>query len=307
MKRRILVVADDAALRGILARWLLAAGYGVELAESAKRAHEVVANSDIALAIVAPGELGDAGMELVRELRSRIERLIVIEDQADQRLASDKPPPADGRISKSLTELEVLARVTTALGAQASGRELLSFDGYTLDPDQRACRDANGAEVPLTPAEFSILFALVREPGRVLSRDELSRAAAGRSAEPEDRSVDVLISRLRRKIEQDPKAPRLIVTVPGKGYRFDDTPQKKSAVGGCADREVFARGAHCGGTNGGSGGLARPDSIIAHIPNSADRVGSRRAGAHRRPRGCVLVSRIRQAGREYIGRLHSEI
>jgi len=79
--------------------------------------------------------------------------------------------------------------------------------------------------VPLTRAEFSLLQALAHQPGRVLSRDELSQAVGGRGAEPDDRSVDVLMSRLRRKIEPDPKTPRIIVTMPGEGYKFTAKPQ----------------------------------------------------------------------------------
>jgi DNA-binding winged helix-turn-helix (wHTH) protein len=84
--------------------------------------------------------------------------------------------------------------------------------------------------VPLTRAEFSLLLALARHPGRVLSRDELRQAMAGRDADPDDRSVDVLISRLRRKIERDPKAPRMIITVPGTGYKFGVKTQTAAAA-----------------------------------------------------------------------------
>ena len=75
-------------------------------------------------------------------------------------------------------------------------------------------------QVALTRAEFSLLLAFARQPDRVLSRDELTHVVAGRGAKPDDRSVDVLISRLRRKIEPDPRAPRMIVTMPGEGYKL---------------------------------------------------------------------------------------
>src|SRR5262249_34353413 len=80
----------------------------------------------------------------------------------------------------------------------------------------------------LTPSEFGLLAALVRGAGRALSRDHLLQAVAGREAEPFDRSVDVLVGRLRRKIEPDPKNPRLIVTVPGVGYRFAERATRKT-------------------------------------------------------------------------------
>src|SRR5262249_27419875 len=97
---------------------------------------------------------------------------------------------------------------------------LLRFEGYTLDAGGRTLRNAGGQDIALTRAEFSMLLALARQAGRVLSRDELSQTATGRGAQPEDRSIDVLISRLRRKIEPIPKTPRIILTVPGQGYNL---------------------------------------------------------------------------------------
>lgn len=230
MKACILVVALDAQARAMLARWLLGAGYAVELAESPRRAREVIANTDIALAIVAPHGLGSAAFELTRQLDSRIGHLIVVEDETGASAASAGTPVAsDARISWPLREPDVLARVKSALDAAArkpsSDPQLFHLAGYTLDADQRVCVDADGREVSLTRAEFSLLLALASQPGRVLSRDELARAAIGRDLESDDRSIDVLISRLRRKIEPDPKTPRIIVTAPGRGYELAAKPQ----------------------------------------------------------------------------------
>jgi adenylate cyclase len=98
--------------------------------------------------------------------------------------------------------------------------ERLGFAGLVLDLDGRSLTDAAGKDVPLTPSEFVLLASFVRGAGRALSRDYLLQAVAGREAEAFDRSIDVLVGRLRRKIEPDPKVPRLIVTVPGVGYKF---------------------------------------------------------------------------------------
>jgi DNA-binding winged helix-turn-helix (wHTH) protein len=129
-----------------------------------------------------------------------------------------------------VSEHDLLARVKAALGAtptddESADRQFLHFEGFVLDTGGRSCVPASGQGVTLTRAEFSLMLTLAKQPGRVLSRDELSYAVAGRAAGPEDRSVDVLISRLRRKIEPDPKSPRIIVTVPGGGYRFTAKPQ----------------------------------------------------------------------------------
>ncbi len=229
MKPRILIVADHAPQRGQLARWLMSAGYLVELAEGAKRAREVMANDDIALAIVA-GRLGSADPGLVAELRSQVKQHILLEEPEDATGGeAGAPIEAPGSHPKPLTEQELLALVKAALPAESSsemqaGPQLLRFEGYTLDIGSRTCLDAAGRELALTRAEFSLLLAFGRMPGRVLSRDELRRSVAGRGAEPDDRSIDMTISRLRRKIEPDPKAARIIITVPGNGYKFTPKP-----------------------------------------------------------------------------------
>jgi predicted ATPase/class 3 adenylate cyclase len=102
-----------------------------------------------------------------------------------------------------------------------SAPERWQFEGgFTLDLASRTLSNASGDEVPLWRSEFALLVTLLRAPGRALSREQLLDAVSGRRAEPFDRSIDVLVGRLRRKIEPDPKAPRLIRTVPGVGYKF---------------------------------------------------------------------------------------
>jgi DNA-binding winged helix-turn-helix (wHTH) protein len=107
-------------------------------------------------------------------------------------------------------------------GVTPSGetRVHVRFAGLILDPDACTVLRDTGQTMPLTRGEFALLRFFVKHPGRVLSRDTLLEATAGRRLEPFDRSIDVMVGRLRRKIEPDPKAPRLIVTVPGDGYKF---------------------------------------------------------------------------------------
>ena len=102
---------------------------------------------------------------------------------------------------------------------------LVRFAGLILDLDACMLARESGEAIPLTRGEFALLRAFVTRPGRVVSRDTLLDALASRRFEPFDRSVDVLVGRLRRKIEPDPKEPRLTVTVPGEGYRFDGRPK----------------------------------------------------------------------------------
>src|SRR5262249_37922699 len=108
---------------------------------------------------------------------------------------------------------------STAHGVRA-GVERFYFDGLTLDLPGRALLDAEAQEIPLTRSEFEMLAAFVRSPGRVLSRDYLLAAVSEREPDSFDRTVDVLVSRLRRKIEPDPKQPRIIRTIPGSGYKI---------------------------------------------------------------------------------------
>ena len=105
------------------------------------------------------------------------------------------------------------------------GSESIHFAGFTLDVTGFTLTAADGLDVPLRRAEFALLLAFLRSPGRVLSRDHLLNAVAGRPSAPYDRSIDVLVGRLRRKIEATVSAPRLIVTMPGLGYKFVARPQ----------------------------------------------------------------------------------
>jgi len=225
MKKRILVVANDAGFRATLARWLIAAGYSVELAESAKHARRVLANERIGLAIVASDQRD--GNDLARELRAAVDRLILVTASANSSVG--QAVRADGYLSSPLREDDVLAQVDAAFGTETKAAEaapeLLRFAGYTLDAVGRSCLDASGRVVALTRAELTLLLSLARRVGRAVSRDDLTRAVAGRGAERGDRSVDVLISRLRRKIEANPKSPRIILTIPGVGYRLAAKPQ----------------------------------------------------------------------------------
>jgi TolB-like protein len=123
-----------------------------------------------------------------------------------------------------------MASELNAGGPETSAR--LCFAGFTVDVDGYTVTAPSGYDVPVRRAEFALLVAFLRTPGRVLSRDYLLDAVSGRQSVPFDRSVDVLVSRLRRKIEADPESPQLIVTIPGLGYKFTARPQ---AAGVSAD------------------------------------------------------------------------
>jgi DNA-binding response OmpR family regulator/class 3 adenylate cyclase/predicted ATPase len=210
MKGSILVVARDADRRAMLARRLMGAGYAVELSEEPRRARELAQAGGVRLAVLAPGDFGAAGADLARQLRDSLGEVILV----------------DGRDEDSLDMLE---RVRSALQPQAEPRarepEVLRFDGWHLDIPARSLRRDNGSETSLTRSEFELLLTFLRHAGWVLSRDQLRNAIAGKTVEAYERSVDMLVGRLRRKLETDAKRPRLIITVLGVGYRFAVKPQ----------------------------------------------------------------------------------
>jgi TolB-like protein/DNA-binding winged helix-turn-helix (wHTH) protein len=118
----------------------------------------------------------------------------------------------------------------------------LRFAGLALNLDAFTLSRDSGEAIPLTRGEFALLRMFVAGPGRVISRDTLLDAFTNRRFETFDRSIDVLIGRLRRKIEVDPKTPRLIVTVPGEGYRFDGltltlSAEQKPSIANLASRD----------------------------------------------------------------------
>ena len=133
---------------------------------------------------------------------------------------------ADDYLPKPFNPRELLARIRAVLrrsGAEPAdpppqGSALREFEGWSLDLAKRELRAPDRTLVPLTAGEFDLLAAIVERPGRVLSRDQLLDLTRGRDASPYDRSVDVQISRLRRKLEADPKDPQMIKTVRGGGY-----------------------------------------------------------------------------------------
>jgi DNA-binding response OmpR family regulator/class 3 adenylate cyclase len=224
MRSRILVVGQDVALRARLARLLNGAGYAVELAEDAAHAQRV-GLKNVPLALVAADALVRQGEEALTELRGVARRILLIgSGTAAHPFGLDVLDAAGERVllDRVATEIEPAA-------ADDADEPVLAFAGYTFDVAGRSLTDATGSEIALTRGEFTLLNEFVQRPGRVLSRDHLLHVLAGRDAEPFDRSIDMLIVRLRRKIEPDPKRPRLIVTVPGCGYKFASRVQMAEA------------------------------------------------------------------------------
>src|SRR5262245_38205530 len=278
MKKRVLVVAGEAGLRATIAHAGALAGCRVELAERVDRARKVAADGGAALAIVAPAGLGAQGLGLARELSETTGGLIVVaeEREAVEQL-SRAIPGAAGYLCTPLTEAELVARIREVLHRQEevdsteAGRshQVVSFAGCVLDLAAHEFVNSSGEAVTLTRTEFALLSVLVRHPRTVLTRDRLRREVAGRGAEPYERSIDMLVARLRRKVERDARAPALIVTVPGVGYKFGVVPESAMKVAASAPAAVFAS-AHKSGAAQNAPRLAERRQLTVLCCNLAD-------------------------------------
>jgi two-component system OmpR family response regulator len=220
----VLVAAADIAFRAEIARLLRSAGYTAELAEGAKRAREIAAKTRLDLAIVAAEQLGADGLGLAHELREILGAVLILAQPPEAERLGGAFPGAVVRLSPATNLAELLGPIEQAIARAAARSEtpapLLCFDGWTLDPGGRTLFDDEERDVALTDHEFRLLVDFARHAGRVRTREQLREAIGGRDIDAFDRSVDMQVSRLRRKIEENPKQPRLILTVPGAGYKF---------------------------------------------------------------------------------------
>lgn len=229
MKKRVLVVARETTLRAKIARALRPAGYYAELAAGEKRALELIDREQISTAIVV-SDTGAANLAFVRALADSVPRLIVLAERPEDTARFNSSLP-DVPVCKSepfdeaalLAHLEHLMRLSAHDDIRPSPAALIHA-GCRIDFDGRSFIHADGRQVALTRAESLLLIALAKNPGAVLSRDQISHAIGGNGAELYGRGIDVLVGRLRRKIEPVPKVPRFILTVSGGGYKFATPP-----------------------------------------------------------------------------------
>lgn len=226
----ILVVEDDREIASLVARYLRANDCRVSLAASGRDMDLHLAEGRFDLIVLDLMLPGEDGLAICRRLRrsNRIPIIILTAkgDPLDRIIGLEMG--ADDYIGKPFDPRELLARVRAVLrrvrdAADAANEKTSrrhTFEGFTIDVAARRLADPSGAEIALTGAEFDLLLALVERPGRVLSRDRLLDLTQGRTAGPFERSVDILVSRIRRKMEQDPHRPEIIKTVRSGGYMF---------------------------------------------------------------------------------------
>ena len=226
----LLVVDDHREIRDLLARYLAKHDYRVSVADSAAAARRVLETSRIDLVVLDLMMPREDGLSLCRQLRAKsgvpIIMLTAMAEETDRVVGLEMG--ADDYLTKPFNPRELLARIKAVLRRTNSlppqpeqpAARRLRFDRWTFDVARRELMGEDGVGVPLSTGEFLLLSVFLRHPGIVLSRDQLLDLTRGRDAVPFDRSIDNQVSRLRKKIERDPRRPELIKTHWGGGYSF---------------------------------------------------------------------------------------
>lgn len=225
---QILVVDDDPEIRRLLAKFLEAQGLRVLVAANRREMSERLATHQVDLMVLDLLLPDGSGLDICRDLRAErsglpIILLTALKEDIDRIIGLELG--ADDYLGKPFNPRELLARIRAVLRRRAGEPEpagkprLFRFEGWTLDADRRRLVDASGGEADLTAAEFDLLLVFLERPGRVLSRDQLLDLTRGRDGEATDRSIDVLVSRLRRKFGEAGGAA-LFKTVRNGGYQL---------------------------------------------------------------------------------------
>ena len=223
----LLVVDDDREIRDLLARFLEKHGFRVTAARDGRELRSLWPGSRFALAVLdlmLPGEDGLSLLRFIREEgRTPVVMLTAMGEETDRIVGLELG--ADDYVAKPFNPRELLARIRAVLrrveaaAGQAEPRAAtFRFAGWTLETARRRLVSPAGVEVPLTGGEYELLAVLAERAGRVLTREMLMDLLHGRAAGPFDRAIDVAVSRVRRKLDDDGKNPTLIKTVRGGGY-----------------------------------------------------------------------------------------
>jgi two-component system OmpR family response regulator len=228
----VLVVDDDPDIRELLEDYLTENALRVSVVASGKEMTQVLTDEAIDLVILDLRLAGEDGMAIVRMLRDSsaipIVMLTGVRDEADRVMGLELG--ADDYLTKPFSPRELLARIRTVLRrtkgsavTQARERQVRAyrFADFELNLRTRRLKQLDGRVIDLTNGEFNLLAALLGAPQRILTRDQLLEASRVYDNEVYDRSIDVQVARLRRKIEADPSHPQLVVTERGVGYTFN--------------------------------------------------------------------------------------
>ena len=223
MKGSILVVEDEQAIADLVRAYLRREGFDVVWARSGEQALEELARHPVRLVVLDIGLPGIDGFEVCRRLRSRTGVPILILSARDDEIdrVAGLEAGADDYVTKPFSPRELLARIRATVrrvrGQAGPTQQTVQVGGLVLDP-QKMTVTLDGVPIDVTAYEFSILRALAQRPGRVLSREQLLDLAKGSAELSFDRSIDVHVSRLRAKLGDDSRNPKILKTVRGAGY-----------------------------------------------------------------------------------------
>jgi two-component system phosphate regulon response regulator OmpR len=228
---RVLIVEDDPEVREMMGEYLETHGYQVTLCANGEAMRKAVAESVPHVVLLDLNLPGEDGLSLARWLRGNHEVAIIMVTAASEVVdrVVGLEVGADDYLSKPFDPRELRARLKSVLRraggaaaepAKAASGKRIRVGTCTLNLDTHQLLDAKGEELPLTSMEFDLLRVFVERPNQVLSRDQLLTHTRNREWEPFDRSIDIRIARLRKKIEADPEKPRAIKTIRGAGYLF---------------------------------------------------------------------------------------
>lgn len=226
-RERILLVDDDGELRGLLAQGLRKEGFEVETASNPEAMRALMPRFKpdlITMDLIMPGEYGITATRTLRQTSDVFVIILTAKGEDLDRIIGLEMG-ADDYVAKPFNTRELVARIRAVLrrGRRSSSRtaperETVTFEGWTADMFKRLLYTPDGNLCDLTSGEFDLLRVLLESPGQVLSRSHLLERTKGRQLQAFDRSVDIQISRLRNKMEIDPKAPDLIKTIRSSGY-----------------------------------------------------------------------------------------
>ncbi|OHV89802.1 response regulator [Mesorhizobium sp. ORS 3428] len=225
----ILIVDDDKGIRDLLQEFFQKRGLRTTVAADGTEMEAILRRAQVDLIVLDVMLPGKSGLELCREIRANyttpIIMLTAVTETTDRVVGLEMG--ADDYVPKPFDPRELLARIRAVLRRNGtteprrpSPKQIYRFAGWTMDCSRRRLTAPDDVRVELTMAEFNLLQTFVKSAQRVLTREQLIELSGGDTGYSFDRSVDILVSRLRRKMEDDPKTPKLILTVRSGGYQF---------------------------------------------------------------------------------------
>jgi DNA-binding response OmpR family regulator len=226
MNPTVLIIEDDARIADLIEKNLQSAGFDCHISPDGGRALSEFARLKPALIVLDLGLPGIDGLEVTRRIRkeSDVPILMVTARTGESDKLLGLEIGADDYVTKPFSTAELVARVR-ALLRRSSGsvtERILELNGLRIDPGRRTV-ERDGQAVSLTTLEFDLLYFLAARPGRVFSREALMQQVWGSDRIVDDRSIDSLVSRVRRKLEGESARPRFVQTVWGAGYRFAES------------------------------------------------------------------------------------